>query len=505
MRLSRVLPAVPLALALLVGVPAGAQPAPVGEVAFANSGAEAAQPAFRRGLAQLHNFEYPAAIAAFREAQAADPDFVMAYWGEAMAYNHPVWMEQDRDAARAVLARLGPTREARLARVRDPRERAYLEAVEILYGEGTKEERDHLYSAAMASLHARWPNDVDGRAFYALSLLGLAHEGRDVGLYMRAAALLEEAFPTNRRHPGVLHYLIHSYDDPTHAPLGMRAALLYADVAPEAPHALHMTSHIFLALGMWDETVEVNARAMRVVNRDRAAKGQSSLHCGHYPEWRFYAELQRGRLVEADALLDACLTQARGDLAAGGAGSANRFEAPRSAVYSWSGMALRRLVETGEWPKQRLDIPAGGGWLGSRFAMAYGDALIARDAASARAARERIEALAEEARGAVPKGSADARYVEARLGVLLGQVRGLEASRAGRTEEGLELLRKAAEAETAMPVEFGPPAVEKPGWELLGDELLKAGRRDEARAAYRRALAAAPGRRLSLAGLKAAG
>ena len=158
----------------------------------------------------------------------------MAFWGEAMTYNHPVWMEQDAAAARAVLARLAPTRTERLARARTPRERAWLDAVETLYGEGDKEARDFLYSERMRALHESDPTDVDARAFYALSLIGLAHQGRDTGLYMRAAGLLEEAFPANTGHPGVLHYLIHSYDDPVHAPLGLRAARLYGALASEA-------------------------------------------------------------------------------------------------------------------------------------------------------------------------------------------------------------------------------------------------------------------------------
>jgi len=500
MHLRSALVALPFAAALLAGQPsdATAQTGPVGEVAFENSGAAAAQPAFRRGLAQLHNFEYQAAIAAFREAQAADPGFVMAYWGEAMAHNHPVWMQQDAAAGRAALAKLAPTREARLARARTERERAYLEAVEILYGEGSKEERDRRYSAAMAETHRRWPDDVDARAFYALSLLGLAHEGRDVALYMRAAALLEEAFLQHPRHPGVLHYLIHSYDDPDHAPLGMRAARLYADVAGDAGHAVHMTSHIFLARGMWDDTVAMNRRAMDVVNRQRAARGQGPTNCGHYAEWFVYGELQRGRVAEADAVIDACAAEARRELAGPAPGAG--FEPPRSLVANWSLMALRRLVDTGQWPSERLQLPDRG-WLGSRLSHAYGEVLSARDAAAARAARERLEALAAEARAVFPAGTPEAGYLDSHAKVLLGQARGLEALRSGRADEGLASLREAAQAESALPVEFGPPAIEKPGWELLGDELLRLGRRDEARAAYERALAAAPGRRLAAEGL----
>ena len=163
-------------------------------------------------------------------------------------------MQQDLKSARAALGKLAPSSSARRSKAQTDREKAYLDAVETLYGQGTKEERDTGYEAAMAELHARYADDVDAAAFYALSILGSAHGGRDVATYMRSAAVLEEAWMSHRDHPGLLHYLIHSYDDPAHAPLGLRAARLYATIAPDAGHAQHMTSHIFLALGMWTDT-----------------------------------------------------------------------------------------------------------------------------------------------------------------------------------------------------------------------------------------------------------
>src|SRR4051812_36528556 len=158
--------AVAAGLFAVLAPPAQAQPAavaaaPLGEVAFANSGAAAAQGPFLRGLALLHNFEYDRAATEFRQAQAADPAFAMAWWGEAMTFNHPVWMEQDSKSAEAVLARLGATREERLSKAKTARERGYLEAVELLYGIGTKEERDRAYSDRMAALSAAYPEDVD--------------------------------------------------------------------------------------------------------------------------------------------------------------------------------------------------------------------------------------------------------------------------------------------------------------------------------------------------------
>ncbi len=264
--------AVGMLCAMLHG-PAQAQ-SMVGEVAFANSGAKAAQADFLYGLAELHNFEYDDAAKAFRRAEATDPNFAMAYWGEAMTFNHPVWNERYRHGAMRALERLGPTEEARIKKAPTEREKDYLRAVEILYQEGPKKERDAAYAEAMARLHEKYPDDVDGAAFYALSLLGTTEGVRDVRIYMQAAGVLMPLFYKYPHHPGVAHYLIHSCDDPVHAVLALPAARAYSRIAPNAAHAQHMTSHIFMALGMWDDVITANENAMRVVNAERAAAGK---------------------------------------------------------------------------------------------------------------------------------------------------------------------------------------------------------------------------------------
>ena len=477
---------------LSAAIPAAAQ-APVGQVAFENSGAPAAQAPFLRGLALLHNFEYAPAAAAFREAQAADPGFAMAFWGEAMTFNHPVWMEQDAASARAALARLGRDAAARRARAGTERERLYLDAVEALYGEGSKEARDSAYSRAMETVFRRYPDDVDARAFYALSLLGLAHEGRDVPLYMRAAGLLEEVYPQYLQHPGVLHYLIHSYDDPTHAPLGLRAARRYAAVAPGAAHALHMTSHIFLALGLWDDSVTANTAAMAAVNRNRMAARLAPLHCGHAAEWLVYSEYQRGQADAADAEVERCRANAADELAQG---NAPPIEPARSLVLSYADMAVRQLVETGRWRGiEALNLPDGR-YLRSRVSFAYGELIAAgADPARLRAAHARLRDAVSALRAA--RGGGPAPAASRREDIILQQAAALESLHSGEVDAALAGLRSAAEAERNIPAEFGPPLVEKPSNELLGDMLTRLGRHDEAAAAYRAALALAPGRRLA--------
>jgi len=227
----------------------------LGATNFPNSGAPSAQRDFLRGLLLLHSFEYQGARKSFQAAQGTDPGFAMAYWGEALTYNHPLWGEQDLAAARSALARLAPTIEERAAKAPTARERDYLASAEKLYGDGDKIRRDADYSAALGALARAYPDDLDARAFYALSILGLTGGKRNVANYMRAAAEGEAVYEIDRFHPGALHYLIHAYDDPIHAPLGLRAARLYGSVAPAASHAQHMPSHIFFALGMWDDAI----------------------------------------------------------------------------------------------------------------------------------------------------------------------------------------------------------------------------------------------------------
>jgi len=487
-----------LSLLLVCGAPARAQNE-VGEVSFENSGAPAAQESFLRGLALLHNFEYPDAAEQFRKAQEIDPDFAMAYWGEAMTYTHPVWFQQDMAAARAALGRLGANPEARLAKAKTERERDYLRTIEVLYGDGSKDERDFRYSDAMFLLHQKYPADVDATAFYALSLLGTAHHGRDFAVYMRSAALLEEVFPTHQRHPGVLHYLIHSYDDPVHAPLGMRAARLYGKVAPNAGHALHMTSHIFVALGRWDDVIDANERAMAVVDRRRAAKGEPPVTCGHYATWLHYGYLQERRFDEATRKLLACRQSAQAE-AAGGPGSTGDF----SKVSSYAEMRLFHLLETGRWEAgDAVTLPAEG-YSDTRFLLAYGDVLVASargDAPALRAAVARLHERHQALLAQIAKDKDKVTIERAYADLVVRQVDALALIREGKKEEGIAELRKVADAEAAMPMEFGPPTVQKPSAELLGDELLALGRTAEAAEAYQAALRRAPGRTLSLQGL----
>jgi hypothetical protein len=315
---------------------------------------------------------------------------------------------------------------------------------------------------------------------------------------MKAAAMLEEVFPTHMHHPGVVHYLIHAYDDPAHAPLGLRAARLYDKIAPDSSHAQHMTSHIFLAMGMWPEVERANLNAIRVHNIP-SKHDEAPAACGHPFIWLVYAKLQQGEDAGRD--VDACMTDAEHALREDKSLPAVGY--PEGSTASWADMAVRVGIETGKWPKW-LELPSGK-MTYARFLEDYGRVLAGRhDAQAAEAALSAMKADRDGLAANFAKEFPDDSQTMPWIDRAVAQGEAVSALANGRTDEGLSLLREAAEAEAALPPPFGPPALQKPSYEMLGDELLGLGRKAEAAEAYRRALAAAPGRRLSLAGLKAA-
>jgi tetratricopeptide (TPR) repeat protein len=494
---------------LAASVALSAQSPRVGDVSFANSGAPAAQASFLHGLAQLHNFEYEDAARAFRDAQQQDPGFALAFWGEAMTKNHPVWMEQDLGGARSILERLGPGSAARIARGRTDRERAYLRATEALYGAGTKPERDFLYLDKMRRLHAAFPDDVDATAFFGLALLGSAHEGRDAAVYGEAAAVLESAFAAHPNHPGLAHYLIHSYDDPAHASLGLPAARRYSLIAPSAPHALHMTTHIYLALGMWDEVVVENERALAVVTERARAAGRRPASCGHYSAWLQYGYLQQGRRADARRVLDGCRAAATGT---NGLAARSREEdlldPDNTPAGSYIQMWSRFLIDTGDWddPVAQEDISLGN-LTGPQLTRVYVRALRAaerKNTAGLRQELARLEPARQALLATLSTRREGAEQYRRRAEVISLEIRGLLAFAEQRASEAVEILTQAADAENAMPIEFGPPFVDKPAPELLGDVLVRLGRPAEAAQAYTAALKRTPRRVAPARGLQSA-
>jgi hypothetical protein len=465
-----------------------------------------AQEAFADGMLQLHLFEYSYARGDFRRAEKLEPGFAMAYWGEAMTYNAPLWGLQDRDDALAALGRLAPTPEARLAKAPTAREKGYLAAVEILYGQGTKAERDAAYSVAMERLAREYPKDDEAQLFYALSLLGLHNGVRDVPTYMRAAAIAERIFCRNPKHPGAAHYLIHSVDDPVHAVLGLDAARALAQIAPDAGHAQHMTSHIFLALGMWDDVVSANERAIAVVNRQRAAIGRPPERCGHYPYWLEYGDIEQGRFAEARRVLTGCRQDALGSQAPR-PGQAP-FDPDSSSFGSLVAMWSRYVIDTRDWNGEiaRWSLPVEG-VLPSEATYAFTAGFAAAQAGrleDARRQMERFEAasgkMEKEVHDRTEADPQDALYLD-RLHVLRFELEAAIDEASGKREEALAAARQAVREAAGMPYAFGPPFVNKLPNELLGEMLLARKEPTEAEKAFEEQLARARNRTASILGL----
>jgi tetratricopeptide (TPR) repeat protein len=495
------LPRVLLALMLfvLVAQPAGdplcAQEPRLGTVSFPNSGAREAQEAFLHGLAALHSFEYLAARRAFREAQKADPDFAMAYWGEAMTFNHPLWYRQFRDDALQTLARYAPTSEERLTKAPTDRERQWLAALEILYGAGDKQDRDDRYERAMAELHRAYPDDPEAIAFHVLSILGTAHEGRDHRTYMRAGAIAMDLLNENPQHPGAAHYTIHSFDDPVHAPLGLAAARAYSEIAPDAAHAQHMTSHIFMALGLWDDVVRANERSDAVSDKDAVASGRDPRSCGHYNEWLEYGYLMQGRQDDALDLLMDCATQQT-------AVSDGRY------LESFANMRSRYVLDAEEWAGDALAIEVDlsgspGASLTDAFIRGFAAARLG-DVQNTRRALERIRAIRPDVEADMAElGRTEEAYVR-RPSILELQIEGLLDWALGNYLDAIAHFGEAARMEEVLPYAFGPPVIEKPSHELLGEALLEHNSDTTASEVFSEAVARTPGRIPALRGLLAA-
>jgi len=456
----------------------------LGEVHFPNSGADEAQDAFIKGLLFLHNFEYRDAAISFRKAQEIDPEFMMAYWGEAMTKNQPIWFRQQREEAVEILNRLAPSPEARQNITSTQREKNYLHSVEILFGTTpgtenlTKKERDIAYMKEMKLLHEKYPDDDEARSFYGLSILGTAHDGRDFRLYIQAASVLMPVWDENRKHPGAAHYLIHSFDDPIHAPLGLPMAEVYSEIAPSAAHAQHMTSHIFVALGMWDRVVHANEVASEVEIRREKELGEKTTVCGHNRYWLVYGYTQTKHYSDAAELIDTCYERVAED----------RTE---SNLWHFAMMKARYVIDSERWKEANrweLDYDTEtSGSTGYHFTEAF--AAIQKNSVSD--ATDHINVL----QNIQEENPSD------ELTVMLTELNGFSELKAGNKKTGLDLLLKATQLESELPLTYGPPVILKPTHELLGEIYLELEEYEKAAELFSRQLDLTPERKAALNGL----
>jgi len=484
-----------------------------GSVDFPTSTRSAtAQRKFSRGVLLLHLFHYDEAADAFQQAEHADSTFAMAYWGEAMTYTHPVWDEQDTAAGRKALGKLAASADARERAAPTERERGYMRAVDALYGDGPKAARDTLFSQRMADvLHAN-PHDDEARLFYALSLMGLSQGVRNVPTYLHAAQLAESVFARHPNEPAATHYWIHAMDDPDHAAQALPAARALARVAPDAGHAQHMTSHIFMALGMWDDMVRANENTMRMMDAMAAKHGIDHFYCGHGQSWLAYGYVEQGRLADARRMVVGCEQQAARARYNPGM---HDLDPDLSAMGSAVGVWTHYIIDTEEWSGEMMNwtpdldsaaAPRVAYQFTRGFAAARrGDGATANDARTAfEHERARLMALVQAEQNPDPS---DVQYIRglAVLGVELEAVTKLAMHDGSLDSAGaVTLLTSATVAEDSLAYAFGPPPVFKPSHELLGELLLGLKRYGDAEREFRAALAHQPRRVLSLRGLAAA-
>ena len=494
---------------------ASAQESQLGAVDFPTSGSEKAQAHFLRGLAALHSFWYEEALEAFRESTRIEPDFAMGYWGEAMAHNHPLWSEQDTSAAREVIAKIKDSPKL------TARERAYLNAVKVLYIGGDKDARDVAYSRDMEKIYRAYPQDLDAAAFYALSLLGIAdYSDRTYRLQTKAGAIAMAVYEKNPNHPGAAHYIIHAFDDPEHAIQALPAARRYAGIAPEAHHARHMPSHIFLQLGMWPEAAASNESAWEASEAWMKRKNLSpSVRDYHSLHWLLYVYLQQGRYSKAEELLGIMkktMTESTYD---------NKLR-PGYYESNYANMAAAFVVETERWNlastffdatatkgQPSTGQPETGGHSGhdkSQPASTSGTATV-RASNKNRILPFFIRGLASAGKDAMTSKQSTVGLKELMSGaagdrIMAIQIMKLEidsvaASMKRDHRRAIEYMKRATFLEDEMGPPSGPPGLIKPTHELFGEILLRAGKPVEAAEQFKTALRNQPNRARSLLGL----
>ena len=454
------------------------------------------QSAFNRAMALLHSFGYEPAREAFATLAEQDPACGMARWGVAMTLYHPIWAPPT--PAELAAGRAAAEEAARLG-ARSEREKGYIAAIGAFYRDADKLDhrtRAAAYQTAMEKLSAAFPDDDEAAIFNGLALLGTAPPADTTyAQQKRAAEILNRLLPEHPDHPGILHYVIHSFDYPQLASLALPAARAYAKVAPSSPHALHMPSHIFPRLGLWEESIASNldsaaAAKAEVARFDPGTTSHEELHALDYLE---YAYLQLGADRKAQEVHEKVT-------------KASRFHEPDFAAgYALVAVPARYALERRDWraaaalEKPAAEIP----W--ERFSYArgitsYANALGAArlgDLNRARKALAELEALHAALAKEPPAGPYDwTGQVDAMHLAAAGWVAFAE----GRKEEAVKLLTAAADKEEAVGKHPVTPGAILPARELLGDLLIELGKPREALAAYEASLAEAPRRFNSLAG-----
>jgi tetratricopeptide (TPR) repeat protein len=488
-RLCRVLLAVALLSAITVHLSAQHDhPAPekLGSVNFTVSCSATAQTEFNHAVALLHSFAYSESEKAFRQVLAVDPTCAMAHWGIAMSYYHQLW-EPPLNATSYAEGR------AQLSQVtnttpRTDRESGFIKALGMVYSNADTtplHERMIAYERSMAEVAKANPHDAEAQVFYALALLSTAPPtDKTHANQKKALALLEPLYAANPQHPGIAHYMIHACDNAEMAQQGLQAARDYSGIAPSAPHALHMPSHIFTRLGMWNESVASN-QAARHAAHEQGDVGEEL----HAMDYLTYAYLQLGRNDDAAALV--------ADLA----GMSNLQTQQFKVGYAATAMPVRLAVEQRNWQKASATEPAANAPPQVSAIAVWAKAIgLARLGQSQDASRE-VAKLRETERELRSNGNG---YWADQVAIQVSEADGWIALAQGDEASARKQMAQAAELEDSiekLPLTPGPIV---PAREQLGDLLLELKQPVEALKQFEASLQQSPGRRNGLVGAKAA-
>ena len=473
-----------------------------GKVAFPISCTPSVQSEFSRGVALLHSFFYEEARRVFTSVAERDPECAMAQWGIAMTWWHPIWTPPRPDEMSAGKAAI--EKAMRMNAGTDP-ERGFITALNIYYNtpdgssagvvgqscHGPVGPRDRViaYEKAMDQLHQKYPHDFEVQAFYGFAVLGVGYATPDdtsLSKQLEAAAVFEKLWKQNPNHPGVVHYLIHCYDYPTLAQRGLAAAQSYAAIAPWVPHALHMPSHIFTRLGMWDESIAANtasAEASRAyaAMRHRDATESEELHALDYMA---YSYLQEARDTEAKKIVELAAKVRK-----------TNPELEFGAAYALAAIPTRYAFERNDWSlAAALTIPDVPHWSSFPFMEAlieYGHALGRAHTGGLNGARKAIARM-QQLREATKDPKFD--YFKKHLDLQTQAAAAWVTAAAGKKNEAIEMLRRAADAEDILGKHPVSPGAFIPIREQLGSLLLEAGDSKEARREFETALKIYPGR-----------
>ncbi len=480
-----------LAISLLLSFPALADdeghhhedlsPQQLGAVHFPISCSASVQKTFEQGVALLHSFWYEQAQESFKLVASGDPQCAMAHWGLAMSLWHQLWNHPD---APTVAKGISEINQAKALHPKTSREQDYIAAMDAFYGGSpgrAYHDRAGAYATAMEQVYKKNPEDREGAAFYALSLLA-SEPDNDTTFANRkhAAGILETLFAVEPNHPGVAHYLIHSYDKPQLAPLGLPAARRYAQIAPAAPHALHMPSHIFARLGLWQDDIDSNLASVAATRKSAAMHMGGEGHQFHAMDFLVYAYLQSGREADAQKLID----EIRAMPATKDTMYGSDYD-PR--IYSLVAFPARQALELHRWPDAAALTLVSGASTGDNSITYWTRAIGAARSGDAVAARKNLTEIENVKKLLVEQKKTD--YVDA-VEQDRQEAEAWVDYAEGKPDEGAKILRTVAGKEEAE----GDEPLAIPAREMLADMLLELHHPEQALVEYQTDLKFNPNR-----------